>query len=59
MFMVDVELADLRRERIAVPLLRDERPEVVLRQLRRIVRERASGVVPAGDGRRDAARGGA
>jgi len=42
LFLVDLDLAELRRERIAVPLLRDERPEVVLRQLRRIVRERAS-----------------
>jgi hypothetical protein len=31
----------VRRERIALPLLRDERPETVLRQLERIVRERA------------------
>lgn len=41
LYFVDVDLADLRRERIAMPLLRDERPEVVLRQLERIVRERA------------------
>lgn len=52
LFMVDVDLADLRRERIAVPLLRDERPEVVLRQLRRIVRERAS-EVPGRDAGQD------
>lgn len=41
LFLVDVDLSEVRRERIAVPLLRDERPEVVLRQLERIVRERA------------------
>jgi len=45
LYLVDVDLADLRRERIAMPLLRDERPEMVLRQLERIVRERA-GEVP-------------
>jgi NAD+ synthase (glutamine-hydrolysing) len=41
LYLVDVDLAELRRERIAVPLLRDERPEVMLRQLERIVRTRA------------------
>lgn len=41
LYLVDVELSDLRRERISLPLLRDERPELVLRQLERIVRERA------------------
>jgi predicted amidohydrolase len=46
MFLVDLDLAELRRERIAVPLLRDERPEIVLRQLERIVRERAGEVGP-------------
>ncbi|MBA3959114.1 MAG: hypothetical protein H0X60_01790 [Chloroflexi bacterium] len=40
-FLVDLDLSELRRARIAVPLLRDERPEMVLRQLERIVRERA------------------
>ena len=34
-------LADLRRERIALPLLRDERPELLVRELERIVAERA------------------
>ena len=33
--------SELRRERISTPLLRDERPEVVLRQLDRIARARA------------------
>ena len=35
-----IDPADVRRERIATPLLRDERPEVVLRQLDDIVRDR-------------------
>lgn len=43
LFLADIETADLRRERIATPLLRDERPEVQLRQLERIVRARAGG----------------
>ncbi len=41
LYLVEIDLADLRRERIALPLLRDERPEVMLRQLDQIVRERA------------------
>ncbi len=41
LFFVDIDLAEVRRERIALPLLRDERPEMVLRQLERIVHERA------------------
>jgi predicted amidohydrolase len=40
LFSVDVRLADVRRERIALPLLRDERPELQLRELARIVAER-------------------
>jgi predicted amidohydrolase len=40
-FMVDVSLGDVRRERIALPLLRDERPELHVRELQRIVDERA------------------
>jgi NAD+ synthase (glutamine-hydrolysing) len=38
---VDIELGDVRRERIGLPLLRDERPELHLRELRRILAERA------------------
>ena len=38
---VDVDLADVRRERIALPLLRDERLELAARELDRIVAERA------------------
>jgi predicted amidohydrolase len=41
LFIVDVPLADLRRERLALPLLRDERPELQVRELSRIVAERA------------------
>jgi hypothetical protein len=33
-------LGDVRRERIGLPLLRDERPELHLRELRRILAER-------------------
>jgi predicted amidohydrolase len=43
LFLATIETADLRRERIATPLLRDERPEVQLRQLELIVRARAGG----------------
>jgi NAD+ synthase (glutamine-hydrolysing) len=43
LYMADIDLVDLRRERIALPLLRDERPEIVFRQLERIVRGRAAG----------------
>lgn len=41
LYMVDVDLADIRRERIGLPLLRDERPELEVRELERIVAERA------------------
>jgi predicted amidohydrolase len=41
LYMVDIARADIRRERIALPLLRDERPEWNVRELRRIVAERA------------------
>ncbi len=41
----DVAPADIRRERIALPLLRDERPELLVRELERIVAERA-GLAP-------------
>jgi predicted amidohydrolase len=37
----DVPHAEIRRERIALPLLRDERPELHVRELSRIVAERA------------------
>ena len=41
LFTVDIATADIRRQRIALPLLRDERPELQVRELRRIVAERA------------------
>jgi predicted amidohydrolase len=41
LFLVDAELADVRRERITLPLLRDERPELIVREYQRIVAERA------------------
>jgi predicted amidohydrolase len=45
LFTVEVPLGDLRRERLALPLLRDERPELQVRELTRIVAERA-GLAP-------------
>ena len=45
LFLVAVELADIRRERISLPLLRDERPELLVRELERIVAQRA-GLAP-------------
>ncbi len=47
LFLVDVDLRDVRRERIGLPLLRDERPELVAREYERIVAERA-GLVASG-----------
>jgi predicted amidohydrolase len=41
LFSVEVPLADVRRQRIALPLLRDERPEFQARELGRIIAERA------------------
>jgi predicted amidohydrolase len=41
LFLADIAPADIRRERIGLPLLRDERPELQVRELQRIVRERA------------------
>ena len=41
LFLATIDPGELRRERITTPLLRDERPEVVLRQLDRIARARA------------------
>jgi hypothetical protein len=38
LFMADMDLDDIRRERVALPLLRDERPDFVLRQLERLIR---------------------
>jgi NAD+ synthase (glutamine-hydrolysing) len=41
LFIVEIDMDDLRRERLSLPLVRDERPEFVLRQLERIVRSAA------------------
>jgi predicted amidohydrolase len=41
LYMVDIHLEDIRRERFALPLLRDERLELLARELDRIVAERA------------------
>jgi len=41
LYAVDIDTADIRRERIALPLLRDQRPELQVRELSRIVAERA------------------
>jgi hypothetical protein len=41
LYTVDIAPADIRRERITLPLLRDERPELLVRELTRIVSERA------------------
>ena len=43
--LVEISLADIRRARIGLPLLRDERPELNVRELERIVAERA-GLTP-------------
>jgi NAD+ synthase (glutamine-hydrolysing) len=52
LFIVDVDLADIRRERIGLPLLRDERLELEVRELQRIVAERSGFAhdTTAGDG---------
>ena len=41
LYLVDVNLEEIRRERIALPLLRDERLELQARELARIIAERA------------------
>ncbi len=41
LFLADLSLGDIRRERIALPLLRDERPELLARELDRLIAERA------------------
>jgi predicted amidohydrolase len=45
LYMVDIPTADIRRERIALPLLRDERLELQVRELGRIVAERSGQAV--------------
>ena len=41
LFTAEIDLDNIRRERVALPLLRDERPDYVLRQLERIVQNQA------------------
>ena len=41
LFRAEIDLDNIRRERVALPLLRDERPDYVLRQLERIVQSHA------------------
>jgi predicted amidohydrolase len=41
LYVVDIDLGDVRRERITLPLLRDERPELIAREWRRLIAERA------------------
>ena len=41
LYLVDVDLADIRRERIGLPLLRDERLELEVRELDRVIARRA------------------
>jgi predicted amidohydrolase len=41
LYIADIDLADVRRERIGLPLLRDERPELAAREWRRIVAQRS------------------
>ena len=41
LYLVDINLDDVRRERIALPLLRDERLELQARELGRVIAERA------------------
>jgi predicted amidohydrolase len=49
LFVVELDTAEVRRTRARMPLLRDERPELVLRQLDRIMRARAGQQPTEGD----------
>jgi hypothetical protein len=50
LFTAEIDVRDLRRERLALPLLRDERPELVMRQLERHIRQHAGTAAAEGDG---------
>ena len=50
LFFVDVALEDVRRERVTLPLLRDERLELQARETNRIIAERAGLEVDTTDG---------
>ncbi len=58
LYTVDIELGDVRRERIGLPLLRDERPELHLRELRRILAQRTGLAIDEASDSDDAADGG-
>ena len=47
LYQVDVDLGEIRRARIELPLLRDERPELEVRELARIIAERAGLAIDA------------
>ena len=49
LYFADLDLAAVRRERMTLPLLRDERPELVAREWRRLIAERA-GMAPDSTG---------
>ncbi|MDQ3870468.1 MAG: carbon-nitrogen hydrolase [Chloroflexota bacterium] len=51
LYLVEIDLDDVRSERINLPLLRDERPELVMRQLERIIRERAGETIDSSEER--------
>ncbi|HVM29567.1 MAG TPA: nitrilase-related carbon-nitrogen hydrolase [Candidatus Limnocylindrales bacterium] len=38
LFVVEIDTDEVRRQRVATPLMRDERPELLLRQLERVIR---------------------
>jgi NAD+ synthase (glutamine-hydrolysing) len=40
LFVAEVDTTEIRRERVATPLMRDERPELLARQLERVMRAR-------------------
>jgi predicted amidohydrolase len=56
LFYVDISLADIRRARIGLPLLRDERLELQARELSRVIAERA-GLAPDSTAAPDAEAG--
>lgn len=49
LYVAEIDLDVIRRGRVALPLLRDERPDLVLRQLERLVREQAGVTEAPGD----------
>ncbi|HYL41676.1 MAG TPA: nitrilase-related carbon-nitrogen hydrolase, partial [Candidatus Binatus sp.] len=57
LFTVDAELEDLRRERLSLPLLRDERLELEAGELGRIIASRAGLAEPAAEAERAEAGG--